>query len=397
MGQVIVSLGNFVSTVLAARILGVEDFGIFVTLWLSSLFIIGCCSSLTSMPFATEYQKLKARGRNLYFSGVVYSVFLYSVFFSLLGGAIGGFLISGSYYEFAAIFFYIFLNSVQDNLRRVFVVIGFPHIVLSSDVLLHGLRILVLYSFLGADVGFVFVCSIYALVAFFSVVVFFVLYGFDWSGSYLKSIVYNFNINKAHSRWLFMNNALQWTSVNIFVLAAAIFISPSGVAAIRAFQSIMAALNVAVQSAEMYLPLAISRQHDNLEKVFSKVFSYVLYGSLCFSLISFLMFFFGDYIVELLFGEEYSSIVSGGVFLYSLSYIFIYLSVPLKAYFRVVARSKVIFNAYVLSSIFSIALVYPLETLMSVSGALFGVIISAAIIALYLLYLFVLDFLKYGK
>lgn len=378
-GQAVVSAGNFLSTVILARGLGIDDFGVFSISWIlmmiSSSVIMGVCI----FPMMSQYDKENDENKERYLQGVFWLVVLVSsvssILFVVLFSAFSSDFTTKEFFVIAAMM--IALNC-QEFTRRFYITKNEPEFAFLSDSLFHGIRLTALLSLLFLS----------ELSVFNSLVVFLVSSAIGCIPTVkamprikfpVDAIAYSWGKNKSYAQWLLPSAILQWTSINLFISMAAYLISPAALGIIRACQSLMAIMNVPIQIAENIVPrLASSKLMSGGDHLMWKLLIKIsLVGVLPFMFVAFLVKIFGGEVMAHLYGNEYGgSVVHVSVFIYSLAYILVFLVVPLRAGFRALDKTKLWFYSYVFSTLFSLCSVYYLETEFGVKGAVLGILLA---------------------
>ena len=82
--QAIVSGGNFFTTLILFKFLGLEDFGIFTAIWILIMSTNTVQESLIVSPLLSIAPKLKLKQRNEYISNLKFLQFIFSSFTSLI-------------------------------------------------------------------------------------------------------------------------------------------------------------------------------------------------------------------------------------------------------------------------------------------------------------------------
>jgi O-antigen/teichoic acid export membrane protein len=384
LSQVVVSGGGFLITVLLARKLSVQDFGVFVTLWMAGIFIVGSCNAITTLPFMVEYHQRINADKKRYLEGMLGYCLVVAVTVFLVTGV--GFLLLNQYgISYIEVGLFFSLTVFQEMVRKILFSMNGARVALLSDVVLWVGRVLLVLISMSTIQDSMYIYIVSCLISLVVVVPFVRWRAIDFE-MLPVNVKYAYQINGKHSGWLFLSSVLQWTSVNSFILLAAIIISPTGAAMLRACQSIMAVFNVFIQFLENYLPVGFSRGYAH-RSVVEVVNRFLVVGA---GLSVFFIMFFYLYsydVIVYIYGDAYGG-ASTSLVLYSVAYVFLYLTVPLKSYLKVAGESKSIFISYVVVSVFSLTTVYFLESGYGVIGGVVGVVCSYFLLFVCLYYFY---------
>lgn len=194
--------------------------------------------------------------------------------------------------------------------------------------------------------------------------------------SYLKS-----HLNQG--KWLFYTAMIQWWAGNLFVLASGIFLGAAALGALRLVQTVFGVLNVLFQTFENYvLPQTANRIQISFEdgrQFLKKIGGQSLLGV---SILLLILFLFSDTIIVLVGGEqfrEYGFLVKGMSVLYAL----IFIGYPIRIAVRALVLNKIFFKGYALTFLFGLMSSYLLLSFFSLIGAIAGLILSQLILLVY--------------
>ena len=106
------------------------------------------------------------------------------------------------------------------------------------------------------------------------------------------------------SKWLIPSGIMQWSSINLYILAAAVVIGPISVGIIRLAQNIIGALNVILLAIENYLPTKFSflLEEKGLKNLQLYVKKIVIYGVIGLTILGSILSIFSDELFVLLYG-----------------------------------------------------------------------------------------------
>ena len=380
--QSIVSLGNFLITLMLIKFLGLREFGIFSFFWIFLLLIQSTQLAFIISPMLSNIPK-QSDSNIKYFYG---SVFLQQIFLCLV------------MFFFVLIFLkYFFSIFFSYDIKNLY--LPFSLIILSSQLfqfcrrLLISLGNIILLIIVDFVVYFILIISIYIFKQYYYLnveVIFWQFFIIFFIGSLLlyKTIFYlNFSIvnfflsikdNWKIGKWLLLTSLAQWFSGNLWVINAGIILGPYYLGVIRACQTIIGILNPILQSFENIFPHDVSKilkeknkYHMNkyLNKNIIKVFSILL-------IISLAIILFSKQILLTFYGSEISN------YNYLLSYLvlvfpFISLQVFPQYGLRSISKTFPIFLSYLTSSAFTILTSSYLINEFGLNGFICGVYLSS--------------------
>ncbi|TVQ67112.1 MAG: hypothetical protein EA360_03260 [Balneolaceae bacterium] len=184
-------------------------------------------------------------------------------------------------------------------------------------------------------------------------------------------------------KWLFYTALVQWWGGNLFVVASGFFLGAAALGALRLVQSVFGVLNVLFQTFENYvLPQTASRLHKSMDE--GRRFLWKIGGQSLFavSLLLLILFIFSDFIIVLAGGEqfrEYGFLVKGMALLYAL----IFTGYPIRIAIRALVMNKIFFKGYLLTFLFGLLSSYLLLSFFQLTGAIAGLIFSQLILLIY--------------
>jgi len=276
--QAVVSGCNFLTGIVLARGLGLEDFGRFSLVWIGIYLINTIQSALITAPMMSIGPKLAAPANQTietpeaqsYYQATLMQQLLFAfvssgllglgVLFSEQWGFHWG--LSGLWLWFFAV---AFTFQLQDYLRRYGFTRQRPVVALLNDTISYGGQLLLLLglawqqqcTFFNALVV-ISGTSLVALVV--GALQLSMLqqcrWGLVFNGSHLKR-------NWQSGAWLTVANLVQWAGSQGLLLLAGAFFGPASVGGIRAVINLAAPVNVLTQGLQNYLPAQTSRVHHH--------------------------------------------------------------------------------------------------------------------------------------
>ena len=184
-------------------------------------------------------------------------------------------------------------------------------------------------------------------------------------------------------KWLFLTAISQWWAGNLFVVASGIYLGAAALGALRLGQSLFGVLNVLLQTFENYvLPQTAKRMQQSQNNGIAYLKEMNLKLAYAFIPVLLLIFIFASPIITLAGGQEYSeyAFVLKGL---SILYIFIFLSQPIRFFFRSMQMNSHFFYAYFISLIFAISSSHWLLSTYGLNGVISGLICSQILLIAY--------------
>jgi O-antigen/teichoic acid export membrane protein len=177
------------------------------------------------------------------------------------------------------------------------------------------------------------------------------------------------------SRWLSASALLQWTSGNLFVIAAPFYYGAAAAGVLKASQNLMGVAHIWFQGLDNIVPAETARRlrEGGTHKMLAYTRSILVkWGGLT------LLFAIGmaaapGFWLRLIYGSEmvqYSYILQ----LYALLYVIFFMGGPLRAGLQALEFTVPIFWSYLAMTAFAFAFAVPMAKWLGLSGSLFGLI-----------------------
>lgn len=381
--QIIFSGNSFLLTILMARILNPEKFGVFASIILGLYLCISILNALVVQPYQVSIAKEKNKQVYTSFS-FFFQIILVAITLILLNTL--SFIQLDFLFEFNALIMPLMLFAfgfiMQDYFRKIFL----AQSEIEATILIDGLTAFLQISILIAGL-FLFSFSLnhmlwlLGLAYLPSILMGTVLLGpslakLDLWKSFMKS---QWN----QSKWLILTAMVQWWSGNLFVVMSGVFISIEALGAFRLVQSLFGILNILLQTFENYvLPQASSLLHESASKAQRYLKSVGLRSFALFTLIISLVFAFSEQIIQLAGGAQYVSyayVIKG----MSILYLIIFMGYPIRLSIRALILNKSFFLGYLISLAFSLMSFQYLLHNWGLVGAISGLIASQIIVLSY--------------
>ena len=395
LNQSIVSLGNFLLSVVLIKFLGLKFFGTFSLIWISILFINSLQLSLIISPLMTSLPKQLKAYKNHYLGGVfIQQIFFLITIFLILTIFLNINILSQKiffmkYFSFN-VFIFIFVSQLSQLLRRFFLVqkkifrasiLDFLNYFIFYFLLFSSLFIIEIELTIDKVFLFFNISLVFGLL-----VNIFVFFDLRFSKKYFFSSLYE---NWKISKWITYATIFQWYSSNVWILSVGSLLGPFYVGVIRACQSVINIANLFFQALENYLPSKISEiymlnKKKNLKNFYNKI---TKKGIVLTFILSLFIALFSKQILTIIYDDTLTEYYW---FLSILSFILpiIYLQFPLNYLFRTLAKTKPIFIAFLFSGLFSLFANNYLILSFNLFGFLLG-IFSVQVIILIILYTYI--------
>lgn len=382
--QALVSGLNFLSSVLLARYLGLEGFGVYSIAWLGVMI-----ASSFNQPFIiAPMQTLSGKKADVAYSDYMQALVFKQLFFATLMGLLSFFVVIIMSYVLdkwkvqsiiLAFPLAVFAFLLQDFFRRYFFVIGKPYKSLLIDAIAYG-------GVLVAAFAIHFVRSMDAQFILLLTSVFFLyasLVGL-WS---LDQLRFNPRVIKQtilehwdFSKWLTVTALLQWFSGNLFIIAAGAILGPVAVGVTRMAQNIVGITHVLFLAMENIVPVRASnhQREGGNEEMFRYLWKFALQmGAVTLTLLT-LIAIFSNQIILLFYGPEYA-IYQHILIGFCALYVIVFMGYPLRYAIRTLENTRLIFVSFIASSVFSVLTAYPIIKAFGLNGVLIGLGITQLI------------------
>ncbi len=389
--QAIVSGSNFLIGIALARVLGIEDYGLFALLWMVVLFGKSLNQAFVTRPMMSLAPKKDSEESTAYIATLHYLQYLASIG---IGIFVFIFLLFGEYFDikiednrwFWVVPLIVILHLIYDFYRSQAFVKQEVTFALILDILLFGGHFLAIFLLWYSDILSVTNALIGIGIAHLVVVVLglFKYSGFNFNTLILKeTVLYHFKFSK----WLIGTALLQWFSGNFFIIVAAALMSEAAVGAIRIIQNVMGLTHVLFLAMENVVPVKAALHYK--EGGMQQLKTYLIYitgrsGILVGGLLL-LLAVFRVFVIDFLYGleyVEYSYLVVG----FCLTYILVFIGHPLRFALMTLEITKPMFISYVLGAIFSLILAYPLVGQFGLNGVLVGIFVTQGLSQLVYIY-----------
>ena len=388
--QALSSACNFLTTILLARALGLEVFGVYTMVWLALYFAMSLQLGLIVSPMMSIGTKERGADAEAYYTVVflhqagfvvVATIAIFAVL--MLAAGIGSPLADAALPGSMAAASYL----TQDFLRRYLFARRRPAGIVLIDAINQALK-------LGAlavlwQVGAINVAN--ALWAVAGAAAVSTLCGLGMSGPLLwrRQILTSVTLRQWRSaRWLVLTGSVQWVLNYSGLLVTAGLFGPKVLGALRAAQSLLAVLNVVREALENIVPpmagkaLAVGGM-QGLHRMLGRA---MLFAVLTGAAAVLGLGLFGPWLQHQLYGGEILEF-DWVIFWYSFAFPMALLSLVLGCAFRALERTRPVFTAVLVGGCLNLLAVYPAALAFGVAGLIAVTLLSelAALIVLVML------------
>ncbi len=389
--QIIVSLCNFLITILILRFLGVQYFGYFSFLWIFLLLINSLQLSYIISPMLSNGPKISKNEIELFYGSVFNQQIIFTIilflftYFTLkyFGNSLSNYELKTFYLSFSLT---IVTTQIYQFLRRLlFSKQLFIKAIISDLFVYFGIIFLIIIlnikNYLDLNI------LIWCFVIMFLIGILFNLNLFLSLKFSLQKTRDFYLKNWIISKWLLLTSITQWFSGNLWIINAGIILGPYIFGVIRACQTILNMVNVFFQSFENIIPSNTSRIYSTegvlSMKNYLRLFTYKGLISVLFILL--IIFFFSEYILIIFYGSEIANYSNILIFLSFVILINFFHFVPIYG-LRTLEKTRPIFISYLISSIFALVLSDYVISKFDMKGFIMGLYFSQIIILIFLYY-----------
>ncbi len=386
--QGLVSGTNFLVGILLVRYLGIEQYGVFVLVWMIVQFFLGVQNALIISPMMSIAPKMPEEERVGYYAStfilqlcLLLMVFATTIVFILLPSQFRPeWLTNEALLPLLACFVFV---QLQDYIRRNLFSNMASRQAFYVDVVAYGVQLPLIFfvvrAYPSVEVALLVIAA--AMLAAVGL-------GYRWltvrgvSKANLKLVTIRHWVS---SKWLLGSTILQWLSGNYFLIVAATLLGPAVVGAIRAAQNLLGLTHILFQGLENVVPREASlRYHEHgslaLRHYLTKVLLLLMIGT---GLVAFAAAIFAEPLLWLVYGNlDQSSVIA--MMWYVPIYMLIATSLPLRAGLRSLEQTRAIFVAYVIGAAFSITAAHYFVDHYAVNGVMAGMLAVQIIMTLIL-------------
>jgi O-antigen/teichoic acid export membrane protein len=311
--QALVSGTNFLTGVVLARFLGVENYGKFVILYAVLLYANIIQSALILAPMLSIVPQINSTTeRTKYFNGVLTFQLIFSFFTSIILFIVA-YIISLCFsilylqQSIFAISCSVFAFQLQDWLRRYFFINFKSKNVFFNDCISYGGQVFLLYVFNG--LGRLNLAITFWIIFITSTVAFAIGIPFKDFSLSLTSARLTFVKSWKFGRNLLFSGQLNWARTQGILLLGGTALGTTAVGGIRAAQNIVGPLNIIFQGMENIIPIKASRQYyqRKLPGLINYLKKTSMVGGMLIALICISILIFSKQLIVFAYGQEYAA------------------------------------------------------------------------------------------
>jgi O-antigen/teichoic acid export membrane protein len=382
--QAVVSGLSFLSSVVLARYLGLEGFGIYSIAWLGVLIASSINQPFIISPMQTLSSRKEPDEQKAYLQILVFKQLFFAAlmgFMAFLAVIIMSFLLDKWKVQSIILAFplAVFSFLLQDFFRRYFFIIHKPYSALLIDIIAYGgvlLSAFAIHFVRSMDAQFVLLLTaLFFLYA--SLIGLWSMEALRFNMTQFKTAV---NEHWGFSKWLTATALLQWFSGNLFIIAAGAILGPKAVGATRMAQNIVGITHVLFLAMENIIPARAAKAlgKGGIRGMMSYLRRFTLQtGALVLLLLAFIAGFSGK-LIGLFYGPEFTG-YSWMLVSFCGLYIIIFIGYPLRYAIRTLQMTRLIFISFIASSLFSIFTAYPIIRMFGLKGVLIGLFMTQMI------------------
>jgi O-antigen/teichoic acid export membrane protein len=177
------------------------------------------------------------------------------------------------------------------------------------------------------------------------------------------------------SRWLAPSAALQWASLNAFMISAPVYYGPAAAGALRACQNIVGVAHIWFLGLENVLPVETARRlhEDGLNELFRYLRQMLLRWGLVTGGFMLVIALAPSFWLHVVYGAHYTQF--GYVLrLYGVLYMLVFIGGPLRAGLQAFECTAPILWSYIAMAVFAAIIAAPLAKLFGLFGVMLGLI-----------------------
>jgi O-antigen/teichoic acid export membrane protein len=375
--QAVVSAGNFLTSLLVARFLGVDAFGVFSVLWYLLVFMQTIQGAILISPMLTVGPKIEGNATEHYSATQILQIL---VAFVLALAAMSVVMYAGPTlgigassrnlaFPFAGL---VAVAQLHEFFRCYCYARELAHLAFRIDLVRYGTQ-LILFVFLAAHGHFSLPNSLIAIS-------FSIILGITVMFRHIpplistrQAVIWAYQRHWNISKWLMPANIISWISNNLFTLLSGALLGPQALGAMRASQNLIGATHVFflamdrwgnVRAARIFAEKGMVSLHS-----FTHRMQLVIGGATACAVL--LLALPGSFWLSLLYGAEYKP-YAWMVAWYGGVYLIIAVTVPYRYALNAVEKLKPVFIGDALAAVFSACAVYPLLQGYQEIGALLG-------------------------
>ena len=376
--QAMLSGVNFLTGVLLARYLGIEEFGRFALIWIIIESVLSIQHALLISPMMSIGPKRPVNELSSYYCAVVTQQILFSatVFGAILVGThfvsvlvpqweLKGFALPLACVALAA--------QWQEFLRRYFFTRNRQAVAFVNDAVRYISQLVLLLALFRYSAGSAtskMVFWVIAGTAVLSLYGVFLLEKIKWDTAYVKDVVVR---HWKFSKWLLASVLMRFTTSNLGVIFTGALLGTAAVGALRAARGLMGISHVLFLGLENFVPVRTAQWYHSTgrEALFRYLKRVSFFGGMVTTVLAFVAAIAPEFWLRVVFGDqyvEYDFVLQW----YAVIYLVNFFAVPLSAGLRAMERTSYIFRVEVWLAVATLFFAYPLIKFFGLPGLLTG-------------------------
>jgi len=378
--QATVSGTNFLTGILLARYLGIEEFGRFTLVWMAVIFVNNIQHAMINSPMMSLGPKRPEAEASSYYGAIMVQLVVFAFLTSLLlftgvwlsGVVFPEWRVDGLAFPLATA---ALAFQFQDFLRRYFFTRGRAAAAFANDAIRYFGQVAVLiwlftFSQVEMDTARVlWVIAIMAALA--SAVGVFFVERIEIDARIVRSTALQ---HWDFSKWLTGSALMHWTTGNLFIIVAGGLLGATAVGALRAAQNLMNVVNILFMGLENIVTVRAARAfHEEGKKALCDYLKRVTqFGGGATVIMTSVAAIAPDFWLDLVFGDQY---IGYGYLLrwWAAIYLLVFLGLPLMGGLRAIEKPQTIFTSYLWTTLFSVLAAYPMTMYLHLNGVLAGI------------------------
>jgi O-antigen/teichoic acid export membrane protein len=377
--QALVSGANFATSVILARVLGVREYGVLALAWVAVLFVNSLQYAFIVSPMVSVGPKQEPAERPLYYGSVLAQEIMFAVVSAVaLGIAVRLSTAHFPQWNVHGLEWPLSCTALaylmQDFVRRYLFSVRKSQLALASDAISY-LTQLPIISFMSHDAHFSSQAALWVIAAT-------SLAGFATGCCWFESVQLRFSALKKvfvrHwkiSRWLAPSALMQWSSGNLFVIAAPIYYGAAAAGILRAVQNIVGVAHIWFLGLDNVVPAEAARlmHSQGLEASFNYIKQVVRRWGTITLIFVLVVAARPEFWLRLVYGMKYAGY--GYVLqLYAAVYLLVFFAGPLRASLQALEYTTPMFWSYSAMTVFSVLFAGPFAKRLGLTGVLLGMI-----------------------
>jgi O-antigen/teichoic acid export membrane protein len=377
--QALVSGTNFITNVLLARALGIRDYGVFALAWMAVLFVNSLQWAFIVSPMMSVGPKQEPEERPFYYGAVLVQEVVFALVCAV--GVFAAVHLSATHFPQwdvhglgTPLAFSTLAYLLQDFVRRYLFSTRQSKLALASDAISY-LTQLPIIMLMARGTHFSSQAALWVIAGT-------SLAGFAAGCYWLEPVRLRLSSRREifwrHwniSRWLAPSAFMQWSSGNLFVMAAPLYYGAAAAGVLRASQNIVGVAHIWFLGLDNVVPAeAARRMHSGgLDASFRYIKQVILrWGAITLLFVS-VVAICPNVWLKLVYGAKYGGY--GHILqLYAVMYFLVFFIGPLRAGLQAMEYTAPIFWSYLVMTIFSILCAGPFAKHLGLIGVMLGMI-----------------------